>query len=135
MKRFNPKKLAAMLAVGMCLVVAFTVIGKKNVSAQGGGSQKIVVVSVGSNGYPSVSPDFILIDRTLGETVLWQARPGVNFTVSFDGNNSPFQNSHFSNGSPASGAIRTGALGTDYKYSVEVNGKVIDPKVGVRPPG
>ncbi len=95
--------------------------------------KKIIRVSVGEDGYPRVEPDYIVINRNLGETVVWQAGEGVSFTVCF-GVETPFENIHFHPCLPASGAVRKGALGREYKYSVEVNGKLIDPMVKVEPP-
>ena len=98
------------------------------------GQEKVVRVTVLENGYPQVEPDFIEIDRRLDETVVWQAEPGVNFTVCF-GDETPFESVHFHPCLPKSGKVREGATGKEYKYCVEVNGKIIDPKVGVKPRG
>lgn len=95
--------------------------------------EKVVRVSIGEDGYPKVEPDFIEIDRRLDETVVWRADEGVNFTICFDPE-TPFASYHFHPCLPASGVVREGASGGEYKYCVEINGKVIDPKVGVRPP-
>ncbi len=97
------------------------------------GQEKVVRVTVNEDGYPRVEPDFIEIDRRLDERVVWQAEKGVNFTVCF-GDETPFESVHFHPCLPSSGSVREGASGGEYKYSVEVNGKVIDPKVGVKPP-
>jgi len=96
--------------------------------------EKVVRVSVQEDGYPRVEPDFIEIDRRLDETVIWQADDGVNFTVCF-GDETPFESVHFHPCLPKSGVVREATIGKEYKYSVEVNGKVIDPKVGVKPRG
>jgi hypothetical protein len=96
--------------------------------------EKIVRVSVNEDGYPRVEPDFIEIDRRLDEKVVWRADEGVNFTICF-GDETPFESFHFHPSMSSSGSVRKGATGGEYKYCVEVNGKVIDPKVGVRPPG
>ena len=96
------------------------------------GQEKVVRVSVNADGYPRVEPDFIEIDRRLDERVVWQAEKGLNFTVCF-GDETPFESVHFHPCLPSSGKVRDGASGGEYKYSVEVNGKVIDPKVGVKP--
>ncbi len=95
--------------------------------------EKIVRVSVNKDGYPRVEPDYVEIDRRRGETVVWHADEGVNFTICF-GDETPFESFHFHPCLRSSGKVRMGASGGEYKYSVEVNGKVIDPKVGVQPP-
>ena len=95
--------------------------------------EKTVTVSVGEDGYPRVEPDYIAIDRRLDEKVVWKAEPGVNFTICF-GDESPFESLHFHSCMPASGSVRKGATGGEFKYSVEVNGKIIDPTVKVKPP-
>lgn len=95
--------------------------------------EKIVHVSVGEDGYPRVNPDSITINRLRDETVVWKAEPGVNFTICF-GDETPFESFHFHPCNPTSGTTRKGANGGEYKYCVEVNGKVIDPKVYVEPP-
>ena len=95
--------------------------------------EKVVRVFVGEDGYPRVEPDYIEIDRRKHETVVWQSEPGVAFTICF-GDETPFESYHFHPCLSSSGKVREGASGGEYKYSVEVNGKVIDPKVGVQPP-
>lgn len=97
------------------------------------GRVKEVRVSVNKDGYPRVEPDYIAIDRELGETVVWRAEEGVNFTVCF-GDETPFESFHFHSCMPSSGTVRKGASGGEFKYSVEVNGKIIDPTVKVQPP-
>ena len=96
--------------------------------------EKVVRVSLNEDGYPRVEPDYIEINRLLDERVVWQAEEGVNFTICF-GNDSPFESIHFHPCMPSSGSVKRAALGREYKYSVEVNGKIIDPTVGVKPPG
>ena len=96
--------------------------------------EKIVKVSINEDGYPRVEPDHIEINRLQDERVVWRAEEGVNFTICF-GDETPFESLHFHPCLPKSGTVRQGATGGEYKYSVEVNGKVIDPKVGVKPRG
>jgi hypothetical protein len=98
-----------------------------------GEREKVVRVTVNEDGYPKVEPDFVEIDRRLDERVVWQAEDGVNFTICF-GDETPFESFHFHPALRSSGSVRQGASGGEYKYSVEVNGKVIDPKIGVKPP-
>ena len=96
------------------------------------GLEKIVKVSLGKNGYPQIEPDEIAINRDRDEKVVWQAEEGVNFTVCFE-RETPFESFHFHPCLPSSGSVRKGAQSKEYKYCVEVNGKVIDPKVVVWP--
>ena len=97
------------------------------------GREKVVKVSVGEDGYPRVDPDQIEINRLHDERVVWQADEGVTFTICF-GDETPFESFHFHPCMAASGSVRKGASGGEYKYCVEVNGKVIDPKIVVHPP-
>jgi len=96
--------------------------------------ERIVRVSVGEDGYPRVEPDQVTVNRLEDERVVWQADKGVNFTICFC-EETPFESFHFHPCLPTSGSVRKAALGREYKYSVEVNGKLIDPKVVVYPPG
>lgn len=97
------------------------------------GEHKTVRVSLNDDGYPRVDPEYIDIDRRLDERVVWKAEDGINFTICF-GDETPFESFHFHPCMPSSGSVRAGASGGEFKYSVEVNGKIIDPTVKVRPP-
>ena len=95
--------------------------------------EKVVFVSLNGDGYPRIEPETIKINRNNHETVVWRAEPGVNFTICF-GDETPFESFHFHPCNASSGKVRKGAKGGEYKYCVEVNGKIIDPKVEVYPP-
>ncbi|HVO61456.1 MAG TPA: hypothetical protein VMT53_11010 [Terriglobales bacterium] len=92
---------------------------------------KQVTVSF-ENGMPSVDPEPIEIWSTKNESVEWVAEPrDLAFTICFAAE-SPFSERHFHEHRPASGPIKTGATGR-YKYTIEVNGVILDPGVIIRP--
>lgn len=97
------------------------------------GREKVVTVSLNDDGYPRIEPETIRINRENDEIVVWRAEPGVNFTICF-GDETPFESFHFHPCMSSSGKVRKGASGGEYKYCVEVSGKIIDPKVEVWPP-
>lgn len=92
-----------------------------------------VAVNIGSGvGGPTVDKDPITIDRNNGGNyveIVWVCKQ--TFSVNFP-NRSPFSQSTFNNANNCSGTITSTASGT-YKYSVTVNGHVLDPQVIVRP--
>jgi hypothetical protein len=99
-------------------------------SPGGGPSVKLITVGVDAQGNPTCNPLDVEIWSTLGDTVKWMSS-GIGFVITF-ASASPFAESRFSGPSVSSGAIQPGASG-DYKYSVQVGSKILDPKIGVRP--
>ena len=92
-----------------------------------------VVVGIGAGGIPTVDQDTVTLVAANGDSVIWVAGSGVAaFSIQFPAG-SPFNQSSFASagGSMASGAIRAGANG-NYKYSVGVNGRWLDPTVIVK---
>jgi hypothetical protein len=84
------------------------------------------------NGMPTVDQDPIEIWSTNSESIQWIASPSnLQFTVCFP-TESPFSDRHFHDHRPDSGPISPGATGR-YKYTIEVNGRLLDPGVIVRP--
>ena len=96
-------------------------------------NQKQVLVKHHEGGVPSVDQDDIVLDRRLGEEVQWNCdHPEKAFRVVFtDG--SPFASSTFDEKNNSSGPIQINAKSRAYKYSVEIDGKVYDPRVIIQP--
>lgn len=92
---------------------------------------KAVTVSL-ENGHPCVDEDPIEIWSDKGESIQWVPEPAdLKFTVCFAAE-SPFAERHFHEHRPASGPVNKGATGR-YKYTIEVDGVILDPGVIVRP--
>ncbi|PYX87397.1 MAG: hypothetical protein DMG68_11835 [Acidobacteria bacterium] len=83
-------------------------------------------------GKPAVDQETIEIWSTKGEEIEWACdHPGQEFYICFEGK-SPFQQQHYHSKNNRSGPIQSGASGS-YKYSVEVDGHVLDPTVIIKP--
>ncbi len=84
---------------------------------------------------PVVDNDSILIDRTQGGEgieIKWVCNStDKDFYICFAGD-SPFEQRHFHRGNSCSGRVKPGATGR-YKYTVEIDGQILDPQVIVRP--
>jgi hypothetical protein len=81
---------------------------------------------------PRVDADPIVIDRTQGGNnveIVWLC--SQTFYICFP-NDSPFQQRHYGSLDNHSGPILPGASGT-YKYTVEIDGQILDPQVIIRP--
>jgi hypothetical protein len=100
-------------------------------SPGGGPPPKVVTIGVDEQGSPTCDPMDVDIWSTLGDTINWVSS-GIVFLITF-ASGSPFSLSSFYGPDALSGPIRAGASGS-FKYSVHVNGKILDPKVGVHPP-
>lgn len=84
------------------------------------------------DGIISVDQDPIELWSTNGDTLEWVPVPSnLEFTVCFD-RESPFYDRHFHHYKTQSGPINKGATGR-YKYCIEVDGKILDPGVLIRP--
>ena len=83
------------------------------------------------NGEISVTPASVIVDKTKREHIQWNAAGDFNFNVSF-ANGGPFSSGHFDRKNNASGQARPEASGL-YKYSVQIDDKVLDPDVIIRP--
>ena len=86
---------------------------------------------------PKIAPDFdlVVVDKTKGEEVVWVS--DLPFRIDFEGE-SPFYESQFDRTNFRSGLVRRGVLGSkfrEYKYTIEVNGEKLDPKILIFPPG
>jgi len=99
-----------------------------------------IIKIIRKDGILAVSPDQTEIRR--GEELQWAGENReMEFFICFAGM-SPFARRHYSNLHPASGPVLygpragefiNGGEGTCYKYSVEVDGQVLDPGIIVRP--
>jgi len=95
-----------------------------------GPSVKLITIGVDAQGNPTCTPLSVDIWSTLGDTVKWMSS-GVAFLITF-ASGSPFAESRFSGPMASSGAIQPGATG-NYKYSVQVGSKILDPDVKIHP--
>jgi len=96
-----------------------------------------IKVSVGTDGRPEVAPDGV--SACVGETIRWifKGSAAREFAVVFTSEeDSPFD-WHRQTGATVTGTVRRDAVkdnrATEYKYSVEVDGKVLDPKIIIEP--
>jgi hypothetical protein len=96
-----------------------------------------VTVSVDANGMPAVAPDPITARE--GDKVHWvfQGPAAREFAIKFtSAADSPFDWSE-QKGTQVRGTVKSGAAKdrkrTEYKYSVDVEGKVLDPKIIIEP--
>ena len=91
-------------------------------------------VSTNAQGMPQVNIQDLEIWSTQGDQVQWV---GVGPYVVFFSSGSPFASSTFtcpagSSTPQSSGPITAGASGS-FKYNVQVNGKILDPRIIVKP--
>ncbi len=81
----------------------------------------------------SVSPDHFVVHKLQDQVVRWSCIPDQDFSIEF-ANDSPFYESQFSRDCPCSGIARRNVVadkGRNYKYTVRVGGKTLDPDGGV----
>jgi hypothetical protein len=85
---------------------------------------------------PAVDLDVVELDRNNGGNnveIVWTCdHPEKNFYICFKDGRSPFNSLHYSNTNNHTGTITKDAAG-EYRYSVEIDGKVLDPTIIVRP--
>ena len=124
------------------LAVSCSVILAIPLSAEAAGcvpdpSRGPIRVSVGADRQPVVAPDEV--SACEGETLRWvfQGSDAKEFAVIFRSDaGSPFdwdrQTGATMTGKVKSGAAKDGNR-TEYKYDVEVDGKVLDPRIIVQP--
>ena len=75
----------------------------------------------------------IVLDRSKNEAILWVS--SVPFRIDFRGD-SPFYEDQFDSTHAHSGLARRNIVGSKvrtYKYSIEINGQVLDPGVKIDP--
>ncbi len=82
-----------------------------------------------AHGEPAVDNETVVLWSTEGDEMEWVS--DQDFVICFP-RESPFDSYHFNSANPRSGKIKPGASGK-YKYNVEVNGRVLDPTVIIKP--
>jgi len=122
---------SALLGITCCLGWALPVAAIADNCVPNPGREPIRV-SVGTDGMPAVNPETVTACE--GETLRWvfqgEAREFAILFVSAE--DSPFDWSS-RRGATVSGTVKAGAAKdekkTEYKYDVEVDGKVLDPRI------
>jgi|SRR5574342_42918 hypothetical protein len=92
--------------------------------------KRINIKQTPKHGNPFVDCEPMEVDWQLGEHIEWDFG-GKPFKINFNGN-SPFASDQFDETKPDSGQVVKKFKGV-YKYSVEVNGKILDPTIIVEP--
>jgi hypothetical protein len=96
---------------------------------------RTIVITVDGNGNPQVATgdETAVISPKKNEEILWESTH--SFVIDFKGN-SPFYEQQFSSKYAQSGLVRRDVVSSSsvfYKYNIIINGKVLDPRVGVDP--
>jgi len=96
---------------------------------------KQIEITVDKKETPQVAAGLqdVTIDRTKDEEVIWVS--DLPFRIDFNGE-SPFYESQFDHKNRRSGLVRRGVISSrvrGYKYTIEVEGKTLDPKIFVFP--
>ena|SRR5947209_6627479 len=98
-----------------------------------GPQRKTIKIKHNPGNLPSVDQDSVHISATQGDEVEWVCEPAdKDFDVRFD-QNSPFEQNHYHRKNNRTGRVKADATG-EYKYSVTIDGKLLDPTVIVHPP-
>lgn len=132
MSRYQP------IFIGVTCCVSLTLGLATSASACESNPQRQPIhVSVDANGTPVATPDSV--NACVGDEIRWvfNGPTSREFAVAFtSAKGSPFDWGQ-QTGSTVTGTVRQGAVKdnkpTDYKYSVDVDGKVLDPKIVVDP--
>ena len=96
---------------------------------------KRIEITVSKDGKPHIAADLraVTIDRTKDEEVIWVSK--FPFRIDFK-EGTPFYEDQFNQNHRRSGLVRRGVLASRvryYEYTIEVNGKTLDPKIMVFP--
>jgi hypothetical protein len=130
--------MASCVALGLILSAGMSGCAPGAIHADGTPIQ--ITVSVDASGMPAVSPDDVTAHE--GNEVHWvfQGPAAQEFAVKFTSvANSPFDWSEKKGTGKQQiwGTVKSGAAKdkkrTEYKYSVDVNGKVRDPRIIIEP--
>ena len=122
---------SALLGMTCCLGWALPLAASAENCVPAPGREPIKV-SVGADKMPAVSPETVTACE--GETLRWVFQGDAReFSVLFvSAENSPFEWNR-QTGATVSGTVKPGAAKneqrTEYKYDVEVDGKVLDPRI------
>ena len=125
------------LAAGLIIAAGISGCSTSNHGPQHGQPDVTATVTLAPDGMPAVTPDSVSARE--GDTIRWVfgTSGSPEFAVRFtSATGSPFEWSE-QKGTAVSGTVRAdaarGGRRTEYKYSVEVNGKVLDPKIIIEP--
>jgi hypothetical protein len=105
-------------------------------ATQGAGSNvRKIIITVDGSGNPQVpaADETAMISPKNNEEIIWES--SYSFLINFKGN-SPFYEQQFSNKYAQSGLVRRDVVPSRsvlYKYEIIINGKTLDPRVGVDP--
>jgi len=96
---------------------------------------KQIEITVDKQGKPHIAENLgaVTLNRTKDEEVAWVSE--LPFRIDFKGD-SPFYESQFSEKERRSGLVRRGVIASEfreYKYTIEINGKTLDPVIKVFP--
>jgi hypothetical protein len=96
---------------------------------------KTIEITLKKDGTPQVASgqDKVFLDSKKDEEVIWIAK--FPFRIDFK-NGTPFYEDQFNQNHRRSGLVRRGVLASRvryYEYTIEVNGKTLDPKIMVFP--
>ncbi len=96
---------------------------------------KTIEITLDEHQKPKVASgyDCVTIDRTKDEEVIWVS--DLPFRIDFKGD-SPFYEGQFNPANRRSGLVRRAVLSSQfrtYEYTVEINGKTLDPQIKVFP--
>ena len=96
---------------------------------------KRIEITLDKQGKPQIAVEHrdLTIDRTKDEEVIWVS--ALPFRIDFK-NVSPFYEDQFNQTNRRSGLVRRGVLSSQfrtYEYTIEVNGKTLDPQIKVWP--
>jgi hypothetical protein len=99
---------------------------------------KRILISVDAHGKPRVADDLqdVTINKEKGEEVRWESESGLPFRIDFKQDASPFYEDQFNERFPHSGLARRGVLPSQdrsYRYTIEIQGKTLDPVIKVYP--
>jgi hypothetical protein len=94
-----------------------------------------IIITVDGDGFPQVpeADETVILSPANNEEIIWES--SEKFLIDFKGN-SPFYEEQFSPTYAQSGLIRRNVVGNNsvfYKYNIIINGKILDPRVGVDP--
>jgi hypothetical protein len=96
---------------------------------------KRIEITLDKQGKPHIAEDLraVTIDRTKDEEVIWVSE--LPFRIDFKGD-TPFYENQFNQLNKRSGLVRRGVISSrfrSYEYTIEINGKTLDPQIKVFP--